>query len=224
MSLRFKCLLIDHDDTAVNSTATIHYRSHLECLREMRPGRKPPTLDEWFIINFHGIMEHLEGELGLSKSELAREVEIWRSFTRNSAPEFFPGFPELIADFRRAGGRVAVISHSDADVIASHYSRAEAPEARPDLIFGWDDDAGRRKPSPWPVREALRRFGLGAEEALILDDLKPGVLMSRATGVAAAGAGWSHRIPEIVQYMRAHTVAYFESIDSLRAFLFPSGT
>ncbi len=60
------------------------------------------------------------------------------------------------------------------------------------------------------------------EEALILDDLKPGVLMSRATGVAAAGAGWSHRIPEIARYMRAHTIAFFESIEAFRAFLIPS--
>ncbi len=222
MPLRFKCLLIDHDDTAVNSTATIHYLSHLECLRELRPDRKPPTLDEWYLINFHGIMEHLKGELGFSNLELERELEIWRSFTKSHTPEFFPEFPELVADFRRAGGRVAVVSHSEADVIASHYARVEAPEARPDLIFGWDDDAERRKPSPWPVREALKRFGMRPEEALILDDLKPGVLMSRATGVAAAGAGWSHRIPEIARYMRAHTIAFFESIEAFRAFLIPS--
>jgi beta-phosphoglucomutase-like phosphatase (HAD superfamily) len=219
MPLRFKCLLVDHDDTAVNSTAAIHYLSHLECLRELRPGLKAPSLEEWFLINFNGIMKHLEGELGFSKGELDRELEIWRNFTRNRTPEFFPGFLELMGDFRREGGRVAVISHSEGDVIASHYARSGVPEACPDLIFGWDDDAARRKPSPWPVREALERFGLGEREALILDDLKPGVLMSRATGVPAAAAGWSHRIPEITRYMRANTIVYFESVEEARAYL-----
>jgi beta-phosphoglucomutase-like phosphatase (HAD superfamily) len=222
MPLRFKCLLIDHDDTAVNSTAAIHYPSHLQCLRELRPDRSAPSLEEWFLINFRGIIEHLEGELGFTRDEMKREMEIWRDFTAGRTPEFYPGFLSLMADFRREGGRVAVISHSDGDVIASHYALAGIPEARPDLIFGWQNDAARRKPSPWPVREALRRFGLNEKEALILDDLKPGVLMSRATGVPAAAAGWGHNIPEIVRYMRENTIAYFQSVGEVRAFLFLS--
>jgi len=36
--MRYKCLLLDHDDTVVNSTATIHYPAFLEALRLLRPG------------------------------------------------------------------------------------------------------------------------------------------------------------------------------------------
>ena len=35
--MRFKCLVMDHDDTTVNSTATIHFPSFLAYLKLVRP-------------------------------------------------------------------------------------------------------------------------------------------------------------------------------------------
>jgi beta-phosphoglucomutase-like phosphatase (HAD superfamily) len=223
MSIRYRCLLLDHDDTAVNSAASVHYPAHLESLRVLRPGRATPTLEDWILTNFHGIMEYLKGELGLSEEELEVEYEIWRKYSTSRTPEFFPGFLSVIAEYRGSGGKVAVVSHSEADVIESHYRHAGVPAAVPDLIFGWSKDADKRKPSPWPVREALAAFGARPEEALIVDDLKPGVLMSRATGVPVAGAGWGYDIPEIERYMRANTIAYFKSLEEFKNFLFIPG-
>ena len=219
MALRFRCLLLDHDDTAVKSTEEIHYPAHLESLRVLRPEKKPPSIEEWLLANFHGIMSYLEGELKLTTAEMERELEIWRGFTASRQPEFFPGFLETLAEFRRNGGKVAVISHSEENVIAAHYRRATDSMSFPDLIFGWTNDQERRKPSPWPVRQALTHFGLEPSEALIVDDLKPGILMSQAAGVPFAAAGWSHRVAEIEAYMRAHAMAYFESVQAFRDFL-----
>jgi phosphoglycolate phosphatase/pyrophosphatase PpaX len=222
MTLRYRCILIDHDDTAVDSTAAIHYPAHVESLRVLRPGRTPPSSDEWILRNFHGIMEYLVDDLGLTQEELARELVIWRSYSTSRVPAFFPGFLALLSDYREAGGRIAVISHSEADVIASHYRGAAGPAGLPDLIFGWDNDPQKRKPSPWPVREALRIFQCSPADALMVDDLKPGILMSRVAGVAFAAAGWSHRIPEIEAWMRANSTLYCASIDELRRVLLPA--
>lgn len=219
--LRYRCLIIDHDDTAVDSTTAVHYPAHLEALATIRPGRTPPTKEQWILRNFHGIMEYLVGELGMNQEELATEFEIWRSWTTSRVPEFFPGFLDLLVDYRQGGGKVVVVSHSEKDVIEAHYRAARQPPFIPDLIFGWEHDASRRKPSPWPVQEALRDLDLAPAEALILDDLKPGILMSQATGVPAAAAGWGHRVPEIESYMRVHAVAYFPRVEDLREFLFP---
>jgi hypothetical protein len=46
------------------------------------------------------------------------------------------------------------------------------------------------------------------------------VLMSEASGVAIAAAGWGHRLPEIEEYMRAHSLRYCPRVDDLRQFLF----
>jgi hypothetical protein len=69
------------------------------------------------------------------------------------------------------------------------------------------------------VQEALRQFDCAPSDSLIVDDLKPGVLMSHATGVPIAAAGWSHRVTEIEKYMRAHSVAYCRRVEDLRALL-----
>ena len=221
MDLRYRCILVDHDDTAVDSTSAVHYPAHLDALAQLRPGRVPPTHEQWLLWNFHGIMDYLEGELAMTPAELERELEIWRSWTSRHVPPFFPGFLQLLSDFRNGGGKVAVISHSEAGVIEAHYRSASDPPFVPDLIFGWSPDAERRKPSPWPVLEALRILDCPAPRALVVDDLKPGVLMARAAGVDFAAAGWSHRVEEIERYMRVHAVAYCSRVEDLRALILP---
>lgn len=219
--LRYTCLIIDHDDTAVDSSEEIHYPAHLEMMRRLRPQLSPVTLDQWFQKNFDpGVVRFLVDELGLTKEELIQEFEIWRSFTSSRIPHFYPGVLDLLRWFRSRGGKIAVVSHSERDLIERDY-RSASPEDPiiPDLIFGWDHDESRRKPHPWPALETLARFGCGAEEAIILDDLKPGVLMGQASGVAVAAAGWGHRIPAIRAYMERNCLGYFEAVADFAAYL-----
>jgi len=220
MTPRYRCLIIDHDDTAVESTAAIHYPAHLAALKILRPGRTPPTLDEFFLVNFHGFMEYLTGELSLTEPELVRAFDMWRQWTAGRIPLFYPGFLALLRDYRTAGGKIAVVSHSEARSIEEHYRAADGEPFMPDLVFGWHNDAALRKPSPWPVKEALRRLGCTPDEAVVVDDLKPGLLMSQACGVRFVAAGWAHRVAEIETYMRAHASAYCTSVDDLRTILF----
>jgi HAD superfamily hydrolase (TIGR01509 family) len=218
--MRYRLLLVDHDDTAVDSTAFVHFPAHVEAMRVLRPSLPPPTIEQWWLANFDpGIMEHLAHELGMDETELAREFAIWRSFTTSRIPPFFPGFRELLASFRDRGGRVAVVSHSESENIVRDYRQPGRAAFEPDLVFGWDHDPGRRKPDPWPVREALARLGVRAGEALVIDDLRPGVLMARAAGVAAVGAAWAHRVPRIRDWMRANCLACFDSVGEFGAFL-----
>ena len=44
--MRYKCLVLDHDDTVVDSTASIHYPAFLEALKILRPGVQQITLGE----------------------------------------------------------------------------------------------------------------------------------------------------------------------------------
>ena len=221
MNLPYKCLILDHDDTAVNSTAAIHYPSHVESMRLLRPQAATIDLEGWFLKNFEpGIMHYLTEELGLSQEELEIEYKIWREYNTSRIPPFFPGFLESLRAYRERGGIITVVSHSEEDIILNTYRRAQGGgDFLPDLVFGWDYDETRRKPSPWPVENILRRFNLSPDQALIVDDLKPGVLMSRATGVSIAAAGWAHRIPEIHTYMRENCDIYFSSVEQFSSFI-----
>jgi len=215
MKLKYRCLILDHDDTAVNSSATVHLPAHLASMEQLRPGRAPISLEDWFRKNYHpGIMSFLRDEVGLDARELEQEHAIWRRFTTSTTPEFYPGFLAALDRYRQAGGLITVVSHSEVDIIRGHYG-----EVALDAVYGWDDDPTRRKPSPWPVEQILKRFSLEPGEALVVDDLKPGVVMSQAAGVPCAAAGWGHRISEIERDMRANTLVYLESVEQLADFV-----
>jgi phosphoglycolate phosphatase-like HAD superfamily hydrolase len=222
MAPRYRCLVIDHDDTSVMSTPLIHYPAHVEALRRIRPGREPIGLSGWLEKNFDpGLMGYLRGELGMTDEELKVADGVWREHTARTAPEFFPGLLRILAEFKEAGGFLVVISHSEVRMIERDYRAAGADKggAMPDLIFGWDDDPDRRKPHPFPLHEAMRVLGLGREEVLVLDDLKPGADMAAAVGVDFAAAGWGHSIPRIREAMLERSRYYLGGVEELRPVL-----
>jgi beta-phosphoglucomutase-like phosphatase (HAD superfamily) len=224
MKLRYPCLVVDHDDTVVMSTPSIHYPAHLETMRKVRPGIRPVDIDTWFRKNFDpGIIEFLSGELGFSEQELETEFEVWTGFTRNRVPGFFPGMMELLFQFKRQGGFLVVVSHSEVEIIERDYrmgsEKAEIGKLVPDLVFGWDHDPERRKPHPYPLLETMRRTKFLQEEVLVLDDLRPGAEMAKAAGIETAGAGWGHDIREIREWMEANCRYYFRDVESFGKFL-----
>jgi phosphoglycolate phosphatase/pyrophosphatase PpaX len=219
--MRYRCLIIDHDDTAVDSTMRVHYPAHVRAMKILRPGHRPVDLNTWFAKNFDpGIMSFLVDELGMSDVELAVEEEVWREFTSRITPEFFPGFLDALADFKELGGAVVVASHSEENVIRAHYSAgSNGRPVVPDLVFGWELGPELRKPNPYPVHETLRRLQLDPREVLVVDDLKPGVDMARAAGVDVAAAAWSHDIPAIRQFMQQSCVATFDTVAEFADFI-----
>ncbi len=218
--MKYKCIILDHDDTAVDSTADIHYPAHLETMKVLRPEDDIISLEDWLLKNFHpGVMEYMREELKFSDKEIEEEYRIWQEYTQTRHPEFYPGFIEIIREYKENGGRVAVVSHSSEDFIKRDYERAGAGDI-PEIIFGWHMDEDKRKPAPFPVKEQiLKEFGIRREEALIIDDLKPAVIMGRRTGVDVAGAGWGHQIPEIVTYMKDNCHHYFHELEGLKELL-----
>ncbi|MBT3274284.1 MAG: HAD family phosphatase [Spirochaetales bacterium] len=226
--MKYKCLILDHDDTIVDSSATVHYPAYLETMANLRSESKPVDLDGWFLKNFHpGILEYLTGELGFSPAELEEEYRVWRSYSSTRQPHFYPGVVDFLAEYQKQGGRIAVVSHSERDIIERDYRSVSADPSHPvlqvpELIFGWEMPEDKRKPAPWPVLETLRVYGITPEEALVLDDLKPAVVMARAAGVPVAGAGWGHNIREIVDYMKENCNHYFSTVTELRRLIFLS--
>ena len=215
--MRYKCLVLDHDDTVVNSTATIHYPSFLAYLRRVRPGLHY-TLEDYFDRNFDpGVLAFFGGELGFSEQEMAEEFRFWQEYVKTRVPEAYPGIREILERHRAAGGLIAVISHSISDNIRRDYRENSLPE--PDAIYGWELAEEQRKPHPWPMQNLMLRFGLRPEEILMVDDLKPGYDMCRACGVPFAAAGWANDVPQIETFMRRNCDFYFKTVQELNEFL-----
>lgn len=205
----------------MDGTRRVHYPAHVRSMEVLRPGQPPVDLDTWFRRNFDpGIMHFLLDELGLTPEEMAVEHRIWQEYTAREIPQFYPGFLEALAAYKEAGGQIAVVSHSEKDVILRHYRGAgNGHGVVPDVVFGWDFEAHKRKPSPYPVLQILKQLHLDPRDVLVVDDLKPGVLMARAAGVDAAAVGWGHDIPSIREFMQQACVAYFATVPEFAAFI-----
>jgi phosphoglycolate phosphatase/pyrophosphatase PpaX len=215
--MKYRCLVFDHDDTVVNSTATIHHPCFEAYLREFFPGRSC-SLEEYFLKNFHpGFIPMCREEYGLSDADLEIEYRYWQDYVQSRIPQAYPGLRELMERHKAAGGLLTVISHSTAWNIRRDYEANALPE--PDLVFGWEQPPERRKPNPWPLEEILRRFELAPSEVLMIDDLKPGYDMARAVGVDFAAVGWANDIPQIESFMRQNCRLYFKTVAELAAFL-----
>lgn len=213
--MKYKCLILDHDDTVTISTPNIHYPSFVEALKILRPNTKIITLEEFISSCFNpGFSELCKDILKFNKEEQSYQYKIWSSYTKSKIPDFYPGFPELIKDFKSLGGVICVASHSESKQIQRDYKINCG--ILPDKIFGWDLEEYKRKPNPYPVREAMKTFNLNKEDILVVDDLKPGLDMARTCNVDFASAGWSHVIPEIIDFMKENSNYYLSSVDELR--------
>lgn len=216
--MKHRCLVLDHDDTIVNSTATVHFPCFQQYLREYRPEVKEYTIEEFFRKNFHpGVVALFRDELGMDQEEMEFEQAYWSRYVENHIPPAYPGIREILEKHRAAGGVIAVVSHSYKRYILRDYQYNGLPE--PDLVFGWDEPPEQRKPSVHPIMEIMRRLELPPEELLVLDDLKPGYDMAKAAGVPFAASGWSNDIPEIEAFMRKNCGLYFKTVDELAAYL-----
>lgn len=215
--MRYRCLVFDHDDTTVNSTATIHYPAFMAFLKEYYPGRSC-TLEEYFVKNFHpGFIEWCVEDFGMSEEMLETETQFWLNYVDSRIPVSYPGIRELMMRQKEEGGLVCVISHSMKHNILRDFKQNGLPE--PDLIYGWEEPPEHRKPNAWPMEQLISQFSLEPSEVLMIDDLKPGYDMAVKVGVDFAAAGWANDVPEIETFMRQNCRLYFKTVQELSDYL-----
>ena len=218
MKLKYPCLVLDHDDTTVNSTATVHYPCFVEYMEKYFPDVHL-TLEEYFRYNFEpGVIDLFTKICGMTWEQMMDEENYWKEYVKHHVPAAYPGIREILKEHKKRGGKICVVSHSFADYIRRDYRLNGLPE--PDLIFGWEQPPEQRKPSVYPLEQIMKTFGMKPEELLVVDDLKPGYDMARAAGVPFAAAGWANDIPEIEHFMRENCGLYFKKVVEFGNFLY----
>ena len=216
--MKYPCLVLDHDDTTVNSTATVHYPCFVEYMAKYFP-RVKLTLEEYFEYNFDpGVVELFTKICGMTWDEMLEEEAYWKEYVKHHVPKAYDGVREILQEQRKQGGKICVVSHSFAENILRDYRENDLPA--PDLIFGWDYPPEQRKPAVWPLEQIMKTFGYGPDELLVVDDLKPGYDMAKAAGVPFAAAGWANNIQRIETFMRKNCGLYFKTVEELRKHLF----
>lgn len=217
--LKYPCLVLDHDDTVVQSESTINYPFFCQILREYRPG-ETITLNEYTEWCFsRGFAALCREKYHFSEAELESEFRGWLRYVRSHIPAPFPGIGEVIRRQKAQGGILCVVSHSSRENITRDYQAHFG--ILPDAVYGWDEPEAQRKPSPYPLRHIMETYGLTPEQLLVVDDMKPGYFMARAAEVPIAFAGWGRNtFPFICSEMEAICTFSFDDPKKLEAFLF----
>ncbi len=217
--LRYPCLVLDHDDTVVQSETTINYPFFCYILDQFRPGEKI-TLEEYTKGCFSpGFADMCRQRYQFTEAELKAEYTAWMDFVMTHTPAAFDGIKELIYRYKAAGGIICVVSHSSIINITRDYETHFG--ILPDDIFGWDLPENQRKPSTYPLEQIMKKYNLKPEELLVVDDLKPAWVMCRNAGVPIAFAAWSKlNVPGIMEEMSNLCDFTFHSPAELEAFLF----
>ena len=162
------CLVLDHDDTVVNSTATVHYPCFAEYTAKFFPRAKRYTLEEYVLKNFDpGVYDFFHGEVGMTEEDMKHEQAYWHEYVQHHVPQVYDGMRDILWDYVHAGGTICVVSHSLSPNILRDYRENKLPE--PKLVYGWEVPKDRRKPQPHALYDIMEKLGFTAEQMLVLD-------------------------------------------------------
>ena len=120
--MKYRCLVFDHDDTVVNSTATIHHPCFQLFLDKYFPGRVC-SLEQYFLKNFSpGFLEMCRQDYGMDEAMIAEEGRFWMDYVQSHVPAAYDGIRRIMERQKAAGGLVAVVSHSHVTNILRDYA------------------------------------------------------------------------------------------------------
>lgn len=217
--LKYPCLVLDHDDTVVQSEATVNYPFFVYILDKFRPGTKI-TLEEYVHGCCHlGFSEMCRQWYSFTEQELVEEYRGWQEYIKTHMPLPFPGIQRIIRRQKAEGGIICVVSHSCNDNITRDYAAHFG--ILPDDIYGWDYPEHQRKPNPWPLERIMETYSISPDKLLVVDDMKPAWEMARKAGVPIAFAGWGRKdYPQIAEEMTRLCDFAFNTTEELERFLF----
>jgi len=216
---KFPCLVLDHDDTVVQSEKTIGYPFFCKILKQYRPGASISLHN--YVLDCHnlGFADMCRQRFNFTEQELVDEYLAWKDHIRTNIPADFPGIGNIIRRQKESGGLICVVSHSSFENIIRDYKVHFGIE--PDAIYGWDLPEELRKPSPYPLLDIMERYHLCNKDLLVVDDLKLAWKMASPLGVPIAFAAWSKaEFPELATEMRKLCDFSFDSTKELEKFLF----
>ena len=217
--LKYPCLVLDHDDTVVQTERAIGYPYFRSFLQKIRPGTDL-TFREYVHAFHNGIFPDVCRKMWqFTPEEQAEEYTDWQIYRRETVAPLYPGIESLIRRQKAEGGLICVVSLSDREDVLHDYRHHFGFE--PDAVYGKELPRHQRKPEPWPMFDIMERFSLKPSEMLMVDDMPLGRSMAARAGIETVFAAWSRPdFPELMTEMKKICEFSFDSPEELEDFLF----
>lgn len=188
--LKKRLLILDHDDTLMDSQHTVHYPIFLETLGMMRPKAPLPSFKEFVVLsNAYGFEAYIRRVYGFSDEEVEQEIAFWRTQVPLREAEIFPEVASVVTDYVQAGGILVVYSYSDSSMILDDYRRFF--DFDPHDIIGYDNSLVFRKPARAPLLKMMHEFDVKPSDCLLVDDMPMLIETAKRTNIDMVGANWS---------------------------------
>lgn len=217
--MKYKCIVLDHDDTVVQTEKTIGFPYFRDYIERIRPGMTLTFQEYVRDCNNMVFADMCRSRWNMTEEELSEEYLGWKAYSRVNVPAVCEGIGDVIRRQKEAGGIVCVSSLSTREIIERDFMHHFG--FLPDAIYDYDLPAHQRKPNPYALEQIMADFSLTLEDILMVDDMKLGWAMANALGIDTAFAGWSKRdFPELSREMRALCSYSFDTPRDLDNFLF----
>ena len=217
--LKYKCLVLDHDDTVVQTEKTIGYPYFRDYVERIRPGMTLSFAEYVHDCNNMVFADMCRARWNMTEEELSEEYLGWKDYSRKNIPEVCPGIGDVIRRQKEMGGLVCVSSLSTSEIIERDFLHHFG--CLPDAIYDYDLPVHQRKPNTYALTDLLERFQLKPQDILMVDDMKLGWQMAKAVGADTAFAGWSKTdFPALMEEMQGICDYSFHCAKDLEKFLF----
>ena len=217
--LKYKCLVLDHDDTVVQTEKAIGYPYFRDYIERIRPGHTLSYEEYVRDCNDRIFADMCREKWNFTEAELLEEYTGWKAYALSHVPPIFPGIDRVIRRQRQEGGLVVVSSLSSRDNIRRDYEINLG--LQPDAVYDYDLPHEQRKPNPYALQDIMAKYDLLPGDILVVDDMKLAWHMAKPLGVPVAFAAWGKlEFPGLCQEMRQICDFAFDSPEKLEKFLF----
>ena len=217
--MKYKCLVLDHDDTVVQTEKAIGYPYFRQYIERIRPGHTLSYEEYVRDCNDRIFADMCREKWNFTEDEMVEEYTGWKAYALSHVPPIFPGIDRVIRRQKEAGGIVAVSSLSSRDNIRRDYEINLG--LQPDAVYDYDLPLPQRKPNPFALEDIMAKYDLKPEEILVVDDMKLAWKMAKPLGVPVAFAAWGKlEFPGLCREMRQICDYSFDSPEELEKFLF----
>ena len=217
--LKYPCLVLDHDDTVVQTEKAIGYPYFRDYIARIRPGNDLSYEEYVRDCNNMIFADMCRTRWQFTEDELQEEYLGWKEYSWKNIPTLCPGIDRVIRKHKELGGIICVSSLSTNKIIQRDFLHHLG--FLPDAIYDYDLPTGKKKPAIYALEDIMEKFKLRPTELLMIDDMKLGWKMAKDAGVPTAFAGWSKaEFPSLTKEMAELCDHTFYSTDQLYSFLF----